>query len=141
VTLACPAGHRVADLLPPDTTSVTAGYEPATHPGLSRTATIALSGTPTRRVGVAILCRVPGPDGALTPGFNAQARGAATAAPRPPAVACVARDYLRATPGAGVIGSIGSGEPLRVLGRRDGWRRVATEYGATGWVPALDLCG
>jgi hypothetical protein len=59
---------------------------------------------------VAILCRVPYADGALTPAFNAQARGASTAAPRPPAVACA-------------------------------WRKVATEFGATGWVPALDLCG
>jgi hypothetical protein len=141
VTLTCPAGHRVADLLPPETTSVTAGYVPSTRPGLSTTATIALSGTPTPKVGVAILCRVPYPGGSLTPAFNAQARGASTAAPRPPAVACVARDYLRAAPRAGVVGSIGSGEPLRVLGRRDGWRRVATEFGATGWVPALDLCG
>jgi Bacterial SH3 domain len=114
---------------------------PSTHPGLSRTATIALSGAPTRRVGVAILCRVPYADGALTPAFNAQARGASTAAPRPPAVACAARDYLRAAPGAGVIGSIGTGEPLRVLRRRGGWRKVATEFGATGWVPALEPCG
>jgi hypothetical protein len=69
------------------------------------------------------------------------AGGASTAAPRPPAVACAARDYLRAAPGAGVIGSIGTGEPLRVLRGWGGWRKVATEFGATGWLPALDLCG
>jgi hypothetical protein len=35
----------------------------------------------------------------------------------------------------------GSGEPLGVLQKSRGWRRVATEFGATGWVPARDLCG
>jgi RNA polymerase sigma factor (sigma-70 family) len=141
VTLTCPVGHRVADLLPPRATGITAGYAAGTHPGLSRTATIALSGARTGDVGVALLCRVPGPDGALTPGFNAQARAAANAVPRPPAVGCVDRDELRTSPGGDAIGSIGSGEPLRVLARRDGWRRVRTEFGATGWVVAKDLCG
>jgi len=56
-------------------------------------------------------------------------------------VACVARDDLRSAPHGGAIGSIGSGEPLRVLRRADGRRRVETEFGATGWVPARDLCG
>jgi hypothetical protein len=36
-------------------------------------ATITLSGTPTRNVGVATLCRVPGANGALTPTFNPHA--------------------------------------------------------------------
>jgi hypothetical protein len=142
VRLTCPADHRVADLLPPGAAGITAGYVAATHPGLSRVATIALSGRSTREVGVAVLCRVPGPDGALTPALSrAQPRTSSTATLRPPPVACVDRDYLRASPGADVTGSIGSGEPVRVLARRGGWRRVATEFGATGWVPARDLCG
>jgi hypothetical protein len=141
VSLSCPSGHRVADLLPPGASGVTAGYERGMHPGLSQVATIALSGRRTRGVGVAILCRVPGPDGALTPAFNAQARGASMTAPRPPAVACVDRGYLRGSPAGDVTGSIGSGEPLRVLQRTKGWRRVATEFGAIGWVAAMDLCG
>ena len=49
--------------------------------------------------------------------------------------------YLRSSPAGGVTGSIGSGEPLRVLQRTRGWRRMTTEFGATGWVPARDLCG
>jgi RNA polymerase sigma factor (sigma-70 family) len=142
VTLSCPVGHRVADLLPPGAAGVTAGYDAATQPGLSRSATIALSGVSTRKVGVAILCRVPGPDGALTPALNnAQARSSSTTVLRPPAVACVARDYLRSSPAGGVTGSISSGEPLRVLARNNGWRQVATQFGATGWVAARDLCG
>ncbi len=136
VSLTCPAGHVVADLLPPDASGVTAVYDPSTHPGLSHTATIALSGTRARHVGVAILCRVPGPDGSLTPTSAAYA-----AAARPLAVVCTERDYLRAAPQGGVLGSVSSGEPLHVLGRRPGWRRVTTQFGRTGWVPAADLCG
>jgi hypothetical protein len=29
----------------------------------------------------------------------------------------------------------------RVLQKRGSWRRVATGFGATGWVPAWELCG
>jgi RNA polymerase sigma factor (sigma-70 family) len=141
VTLSCPPGHRVADLLPPRVAGVTAGYVRATHPGLSRSATIVLAGTRSRDVGVAVLCHIPGPDGALTSSLHAGARGATTASVRPPAVACVGRDYLRSSPAGGVTGSVGSGEPLDVLQKSRGWRRVATEFGATGWVPARDLCG
>jgi RNA polymerase sigma factor (sigma-70 family) len=141
VTLACPAGHRVADLLPPGAERVTAGYVPVTHPGVSRGATIALSGRATREVGVAILCRVPGRDGALTPAFSAPPRGRLSAAQRPVAVACVGRDALRSSPAGGVTGSIAAGEPLRVVGRRSAWSEVATQFGATGWVPGRDLCG
>jgi hypothetical protein len=81
-------------------------------------------------------------DGALTPALRRiQPRTASTATLRPPAVACVGRDALRASPGGAVLGSIGSGEPMRVLARSKGWRRVATEFGAIGWVPSRDLCG
>jgi RNA polymerase sigma factor (sigma-70 family) len=136
VRLTCPPTHRVADLLPPDSGGVTAVYDPSTHPGISQTATIALSGEAGRKVGVAILCRVPGPDGSLTPTSTAHASAA-----RPLAVVCVERDYLRAAPDGGVLGSVASGEPLRVLSRDPGWRRVKTQFGRTGWVPAADLCG
>jgi hypothetical protein len=89
-----------------------------------------------------MLCRVPGPDGALTPALRRiQPRTASTATLRPPAVACVDRDDLRGSPGGAVTGSIGSGEPMRVLARSKGWRRIATEFGAIGWVPSRDLCG
>jgi len=136
VRLTCPASHRVADLLPPDTAGVTAVYDASTHPGISQTATIALSGTRGRHIGVAILCRVPGPDGSLTPTSTARA-----AAALPLVVACAERDYLRAAPEGDVLGSVSSGEPLHVLDRRPGWRRVKTQFGRTGWLPASDLCG
>jgi hypothetical protein len=53
----------------------------------------------------------------------------------------VDRDELPSSPGGGVVGSVGSGEPMAVLAHRDGWRRVATQFGAKGWVRAADLCG
>jgi RNA polymerase sigma factor (sigma-70 family) len=136
VSLTCPQNYRVADLLPPDAAGVTAGYDPSTHPGLSQTARIALSGTRARHVGVAILCRVPGPDGSLTPTSSAHA-----SASRPLAVVCTERDYLRGAPHGGVLGSVSSGEPVHELSRSPGWRRVKTQFGRTGWVPASDLCG
>jgi len=141
VRLGCPPGHRVADLLPPRGRGVTEVYAPATHPGVSSTATVDVSGASARPVGVAMLCGVPDPTGALTPAWNRRARAAAVPADRPAAVACVARDELRSAPGGGVIGSISSGEPLRVVARGAGWRRVATQFGAKGWVPARDVCG
>jgi hypothetical protein len=100
-----------------------------------------LSGTPTRNVGVTMLCRVPGATGALTPTFNPHAHAASIAPSRPPAVVGVDRDELPSSPGGGVVGSVGSGEPMAVLAHRDGWRRVATQFGAKGWVRAADLCG
>jgi hypothetical protein len=136
VRLACPPDHRVADLLPPDARSVTAVYEPSTHPGISQAASINLSGSASGAVGVAILCRVPGPDGSLTPTAKASA-----AAAQPPAVVCTERDYLRAEPDGDVLGSVSGGEPVHELGRGPGWRRVKTQFGRTGWVPAGDLCG
>ncbi len=135
VTLACPPGHRVADLLPPDAPELTAGYLPTTHPGLSRSATIVLTGRPTRHVGVAVLCRVPGPDGALT------GRAAASAGVHAAAVVCARRRYLRAAPAGDVVGSVSGGEPLRVLGRRGSWRQVRTQFARTGWVPSTAVCG
>jgi RNA polymerase sigma factor (sigma-70 family) len=140
VSIDCPKGYRVADLLPPDRTDVTAGYVSGTLPGIARGATIALSGPPTGHVGVAMLCAVPGPSGALTPAFNAQTHAASSAALGPLAVACVGRDYLRSSPAGGVVGSVHVSEPLRVVRRGHGWVRVKTQFAAIGWLPVRDLC-
>jgi hypothetical protein len=48
---------------------------------------------------------------------------------------------LRKTALTARISVPGPARSLRVLERRNGWRRVATGFGATGWVPARDLCG
>ena len=131
VRLACPGGHRVADLLPPEDPRVTAGYVPPTVAGWSRTARIAVGGT-ARDAGVAILCRRPAPDGRLAP--TARTFSAT-------ATACRRHVYLVARPSGPPVGSVRLGQPLAVVGRRGRWRSVRTEFGARGWVPARALCG
>jgi RNA polymerase sigma factor (sigma-70 family) len=62
VTVGCPAGLAVADLLPPRGARVDAAYGPGTIVGLSATARVRLSGVPLRqdaRATVAILCKRP----------------------------------------------------------------------------------
>jgi RNA polymerase sigma factor (sigma-70 family) len=140
VNVTCGAGQRVADLLAPDAPGVSAVYDSATQAGRSRSATVNLSGERTGTVHVAVLCRVPAANGAITPqGVGPQTRGVSAGGAT--AVACVAHDFLRVTPNGGVIGSVGRAEPLRPLGSAAGWRKVQTQFGATGWLPAADLCG
>ncbi len=140
VSVTCSAGYRVADLLGPDRAGVSAAYDTSTtHAGLSRTAKINLFGPKTASVNVAVLCRVPGRNGAITPGFNPQVRGAATGGPI--TVSCVTNDFLRVSPNGGVIGSVANAEPLRMLGHASGWTKVQNQFGAIGWLPAGDLCG
>jgi RNA polymerase sigma factor (sigma-70 family) len=144
VRLTCPGSSRVADLLPPQGGAVTAGYVGATTPGVSRVAHIRLSGSSAEKLGVAVLCRVPDAAGAVTPAAQARLRavtGSPLQPPRKPIVVCVDRAYLSGRPGSGTTGSVHSTQPLRELGRRGGWRHVATEFGTTGWLPATDLCG
>ena len=76
VTLTCPAGERVADLLPPAAPEITAGYAPDTYPGTSTSARVALagSGRADGSVAVAILCRRPNGSGALAPFTQADGR-------------------------------------------------------------------
>jgi RNA polymerase sigma factor (sigma-70 family) len=140
-TVACPSGYRVADLLPSHATGVTAGYTSATHPGVSNVATITLAGSPTREVGIAILCRMPGPSGTLTPALTTLVHSATSGGARPLAITCVRRDYLHTTPGGDPTGSIARGEKVAVLARANGWRQIETQFRKTGWVRAGDLCG
>lgn len=139
--VSCDSGLRVADLLDTGVPGVTAGYDSATQPGVSRTAKVNLFGPANRTVHVAVLCRAPAANGAIAAhGLGPRSRSAAGGGGAI-AVACVAHDFLRVSPSGGVIGSIGRAEPLRPLGSAAGWRKVQTQYGAVGWLPAGDLCG
>ena len=118
---------------------MTVGYVAPTVVGASRTAHIAVSGAPPgREIGVAVLCRRPGPDGSIGPGESA--RAAATGGGRPAAV-CRTHAYLHTTPGGGTAGSVRLAQPVRILSRAPGWRRVRTDLGDAGWVRASALCG
>ena len=139
VTLACPAGERVADLLRPGNPSVTAGYAPDTRPGASAVAHVTLLGSHLsgeEAVGTAILCRRPQRDGALVPPAGALAARTAQLASL-----CVAHAFLLDRPHGRPTGSLSSGEPLLTLARRHGWEQVGTQFHATGWLPESVVCG
>ena len=146
VTLACPAGERVADLLPPGDPEVTAAYAPDTYPGASSSARVLLSGShPTGApLAVAILCRHPEGSGALVPfaqAASARASTRATGAPTSQLVTvCVAYALLLDRPRGRPLGSVSLGQPLLGLARRGTWERVDTQFHETGWLPRSMTC-
>ena len=46
----------------------------------------------------------------------------------------VRRAELFERPGGAAVGSVRLGQPVRAGKARDGWRRVTTDTGETGWV-------
>jgi RNA polymerase sigma factor (sigma-70 family) len=146
ITLACPAGERVADLLPPGDPEVTAAYAPGTYPGASSSARVLLAGShPTGApLAVAILCRHPEDSGALVPfaqAASARASAQATGAPTSQLVAvCVAHALLLDRPRGRPLGSVSLGQPLLGLARRGAWERVDTQFHETGWLPRSAAC-
>lgn len=138
VTLACPGGERVADLLPPATAGISVGYSAGTVPGASARAQVSMlaqTGSAERSVVVAILCRRLQPDGAFLPRLGGDA---AQVSPTQPACAT---HFLLDRPDGLPDGSVSRGEPLLVLADRHGWRKVRTQFGKTGWLSQRDTCG
>ncbi len=139
VSLPCPAGERVADLLPPGNPDVTAGYAPGTNPGASTAARVMLLGAHPGdqqvAVAVAILCRRPQGDGALVP-----FAGAVSARTSQLATTCVAHAFLRDRPHGHPVGSVSLAQPLLTLTRDRTWEQVRTQFHATGWLPQSTVC-
>jgi RNA polymerase sigma factor (sigma-70 family) len=142
VRLGCPAGHVVVDLLPPEGAGISAVYDRSTVPGASGAALVRLAAPPARAaradVGVAVLCRRPDRTGAVVP--PDAGRAFAASGGRIGSV-CVRHTLLRVAPHGRPRGSVVLGEPVTVLGRRDGWRHVRTQFGARGWLRADTTCG
>jgi RNA polymerase sigma factor (sigma-70 family) len=148
VRLACPAGHVVVDLLPPDDAGTSAVYDRVTVPGASGEALVRISGPPTRAeagppargadVGVAVLCRRPDRTGAVVPPDAGRAFAASGGTI---GSVCVRHTLLRVAPHGRPRGSVVLGEPVTVLGRRGAWRHVRTQFGARGWLRADATCG
>ncbi len=139
VALSCPAGERIADLLAPADSDVTAGYAPTTNPGASTRARVMLLGSGAHEdqaVAVAILCRHPQENGALVP-FP----GPIGARRAPLASTCVAHALLLDRPHGRPVGSVGLAQPLRTLTRRGSWEQVGTQFHETGWLPRSTICG
>jgi hypothetical protein len=132
VALGCPAGMRLADLLPPHGGRISASYAPGTAAGTDRAGRIRLTGTGAASVTVTALCRRPDARGSIA---SASRVGAA------PAVSAVrvATDLHRAPGSTRLVGSVRRGQPVAVRSRAHGWVHVLTDTGATGWVPASVL--
>jgi RNA polymerase sigma factor (sigma-70 family) len=138
LTMSCPAGERVADLLAPGDPDITAGYTRNTYPGTSTSARVALleSHPADGPVAVAILCRHANGDGALVPFTQATSARAS-----PPAAVCVAHALLLDHPHGHPLGSVSLGQPLLALAHSGTWEQVHTQFHETGWLPQSTICG
>jgi RNA polymerase sigma factor (sigma-70 family) len=129
VALGCPDGMRLADLLPPDGGRVSAHYADT---AIEQAGRVVLTGTGQARVTVAALCRRPDAQGSIVDASRVRSL---------PAVTTVrTASELHAGPGTGALrGSVRTGEPVAVERREDGWSRVLTDTGDTGWMPESAL--
>lgn len=137
VTLPCPAGLRVADLLP--LRGAGASYARGTILGWSRTARVRVEPLPgTAATQVSILCRAPDAHGSIVAGSPLTATGAPGS--RILRVR-VEHSELFARPGGAAVGSVRFGRPVQTLGRATeaGWQRIRTDTGARGWVRSRAL--
>jgi hypothetical protein len=81
---------------------------------------------------VTVLCKRPDASGSIVAG-RPQGRAASGATLH----VKVTRAELLQRPRGAAVGSVRLGQPVRAQGRaRDGWRKVRTDTGETGWVPA-----
>jgi RNA polymerase sigma factor (sigma-70 family) len=136
VSVSCPADMRVAGLVPDARDGRSHGFAASTVIGASSTARVlfARQGPGAgRTVTVAIVCREP------------SAGGSVRAAPVAPAGmatvhACRRRTALSHRPRGPAVGTVTAHQPLAVLGSRDGWLRVRTDAGRTGWVREQVAC-
>lgn len=133
VTVPCPKGLRVADLLASRGASTT--YAKGTIVGSSRSARVVVEprpGPPGRTARVTVLCKAPDASGSIVAGRPmARAAGGARLRVR------VDRAELFESPGGAAVGSVRRDQPVRAVGPvKNGWRRVTTDTGATGWVRA-----
>ena len=135
VELTCPAGMRVADLLPPRGARLAVTYAPGTVVGASRTARIAFEParlTRRTRVVLEMLCKRPNEAGSVV---AADQRPAGKMTHRVKADEAL----LRSQPGGPAIGSVRRDQPVRVIAQDGGWREVVTDLGERGWVRATAL--
>jgi RNA polymerase sigma factor (sigma-70 family) len=132
--LSCPAGMRVAGLVPAPGEQRSLGFAPETVVGDSTTAHV-LFGAGTEPVDLAVLCRVPSSTGSVRASSSA-----AAAAHQLIVHACRRRTTLTTSPGGPASGTVTASEPLSILAGRSGWLRVRTDAGRNGWIPARVAC-
>jgi RNA polymerase sigma factor (sigma-70 family) len=138
-TLSCPAGMRVAGLVPVPGATRSHGFDAGTVVGASTSARIVLApgagAGAARATDVAILCRVPDARGSVRAAPGGAGGGGSVVVH-----ACRRRAALTATRGGRVAGTVTAREPLVVLAGRAGWLRVRTDAGARGWIRAGVAC-
>jgi hypothetical protein len=131
VTLPCPAGTRVADLI--GARGASASYARGTVVGASHSATVLVQprpGSQATSAVVTVLCKRPDRTGSIVAG-QPQARAASGVTLH----VKVRRAELFQHPGGAAVGSVRLGQPVRTSGDpRHGWRKVTTDTGETGWV-------
>ena len=133
--LTCPAGLRVADLLPPTGARLRVAYAPSTVVGESRVAQVNLSGpalSADTRVTVSVLCRRATEAGSIR---AADQRTATTPTHR----VSVREQLLLVSPGGEASGSVRRGQPVAVVRTAGVWSQVVTDSGRRGWLPARVL--
>jgi RNA polymerase sigma factor (sigma-70 family) len=131
--LDCPAGMRVAGLVPAPGSKRSLGFDPSTVVGASTTARV-LFGAGDGATDIAILCRIPSSNGSV------RASSAAAASHHLVIHACRRRTTLSTAPGGPASGTVTASEPLTILAGRSGWLRVRTDAGRHGWIPARVAC-
>lgn len=130
VGLRCPPGMRVADLVAPRGGRASVAYAPGVVVGSDRAARLELDPPPRRPVTVAVLCRRPDAAGSIVAAPTVRA---ARATHR---VGAVRADLRVRRHGRALAGTVRRDQPVRVTAERPGWRRVVTDDGQTGWLPA-----
>jgi RNA polymerase sigma factor (sigma-70 family) len=140
VTLACPAGMRVAGLQAPEQDfPMSYGLSKGTILHFSTRARIDFGGAVLPRpydVTVGVLCRRPGASGSLADDPRL---------PRPgetPGRVCASTDYLYRSPGRLVVGTVFRDQPLSIQRRSASgrWVRIVTDTRNEGWLDARSLC-
>lgn len=134
LTLTCPAGTRVADLLRPSGARIGVSYAPGTVVGEQRAARIVFAPATlpqSARVTVTMLCKRPRAGSIVAAD---QRPGSA-----PTHVVVEADALLYDAPGGEAIGSVRQGQPVTVRSASGGWRAITTDTRERGWVRAATL--
>jgi len=141
VTLACPAGMKVAGFQSPEQRfPMTYGFQPDTVIGSSTRARIVFGRAVLPRdydVTVGAFCAKPDADGSLVADPRHTQPGEQAGR------VCDSTAYIHRAPGKAFVGTVYEGEPLSILRRDDSgaWARIVSDLGAKGWIKVSALCG
>jgi hypothetical protein len=139
VTLACPAGMRVAGMQDPEQRFALSYGLKGTIIGYSTRARIDFGRTPLARsydATVGVLCRRPDADGSILDDPRLPRRG------ERPGRVCADTTYLYRAPGKTFVGTAFKGQPLSIqrVSSSGRWVRVVTDMRTAGWLKADALC-